>query len=848
MNLRLNVEKVLEESKFPAFFLSIDNKILKVNDPLLRLLNKKREDLEGKYCYEVVHGLQELPNFCPLKEGEPCLLSGCETNSALCPTCKICPEEVKPKTKGIFLKEFYEPRLKKYLRVTLFPLYEEDRPIGYLHFIEDETNKAELRRLLEAVVETYPGFFFVNDENFNILYMNENLKRLCNKEHPKCYEVIYGNHKPCSKCPLLFEGKLEEKEVYSPLLDKYFIRYFKIFKVNAEKTFKITFYADITEQIRLFEESGIALSVSTTEGTILRLNHRARELFGISDPALLKNYKAQDFWFNPEDRKAFIETLIKEKRVNHLEIRQKRLSGEPFIALISSRLYEEKGKKLIYSAFEDITNYLRAKEEAFKFIQRVLDFLPIGVSVIDTEDKVLFVNSRLSEITGYTKDELKGANLHQLLVADPHLKKRDKEVFQKISMGEKPKLAKRRVEFTARRKTGELFPAEVYFDEFIFEDKRLFIGIIQDVTERKLLEEKLFKEEKEVVLEKIAGGLAHDLNNLLMIVKGYLELLGERLKKYGEKELSYLFKVEEAFDRIKGLVSELFIISRGELKREEFTDLGEFLKKWVPFYLKGSSIALKLDIEENLYINLQENHLLSIIQNLVLNAREAMENAGELRIKAVKVDDWIKFEVSDTGPGMPEEVRAKIFEPGFSTKPHGTGLGLYVVKKLIDMYNGKIEVFSSLGKGTTFTLFFPSVKSLKEAEIQPTEKAKRGLRVLVMDDEAEIREVLREFLSEQGIQVETAEEGDSALEMILTAEREGKPYTHLFLDLTVPKGKGGIYLLRRLQEIGLDLTKIKSIIITGFTEAELKKEAEGLNLDAVLYKPFSLSKVLEILK
>ncbi|BAU23696.1 PAS/PAC sensor hybrid histidine kinase [Caldimicrobium thiodismutans] len=849
MKLNLNVERVLEESRFPAFFLSIDNKILKVNEPFLRLLNKKREDLEGKYCYEVVHGLKELPNFCPLKEGEPCLLSGCETNTAFCPTCKICPEDKKTKSKGIFFKDFYEPRLKKYLRVTLFPLYEEDIPIGYLHFIEDETQKAELRRLLEAVVDTYPGLFFVNDEKFNILYMNENLKRLCNTEHPKCYELIFGNDKPCSKCPLLIEGKVEEeKEVYSPLLDKYFIRHFKIFKINSEKIYKITFYADITEQIRLFEESGIALVVSTPEGEILRVNRRARELFGVSDPALLKNYRDQDFWLNPEDRKAFIEKLIKEKKINHLEFKYKRLSGESYTALISSRLYEENGKKLIYSAFEDITEYLRLKEEAFNFIQRVLEFLPIGVSVIDTEDKVIFVNSRLSEITGYSIDELKGVNLHQLLVADPNLRKRAKEVFQKISMGEKSKLAKRRIEFQARRKTGELFPAEVYFDEFIFEGKRLFIGIIQDVTERKLIEEKLFREEKEIVLEKIAGGLAHDLNNLLMIIKGYLELLGERLKKYGEKELNYLSKVEEAFDRMKNLVSELFIISRGELKREEFINLGEFLKKWAPFYLKGSSVALTLDIEENLFVNLQENHLLSIIQNLILNAREAMENSGELRIKAQKVDNFIKVEVSDTGPGIPEEVKNKIFEPGFTTKAHGTGLGLYVVKRIMDMYNGKIEIFSHPGEGTSVTLFFPSVKSLKGVEVEPSKKAKGTLKVLVMDDEAEIREVLKEFLSEQGIQIETAEEGETAFEMILSAEREGNPYTHLILDLTVPKGKGGIYLLRRLQEIGFDLRKVKSIIITGFTEEELKKEAEGLNLDAILYKPFSLSKVLEVLK
>lgn len=850
MMLKINLEKILEESKFPAFFLGLDNKILKVNEAFLKLLSKKREDLEGRYCYEVVHGLKELPQFCPLKEGEPCLLSGCEVNEAFCPTCKICPEDVKPKAQGILSKRFYEPRLKKHLRVTLFPLYSEDSPVGYLHFIEDETKQIELGRLLEFVVETYPGLFFVNDEKFNILYMNENLKKLCLKDNPKCYEIIYERERPCEGCPLLSDKEeVGEKELYSPLLDKYFLRYYRIFKVNSEKIYKVTFYADITEQVRLFEESGIALVVTTKEGDILRANRRARELFGISDPQILRNFKAQDFWLDPEERKAFIERLSREKRISHLEIRQKRLSGEPFYALISSSLYEKDGKALIYSAFEDITEYLKVKEEAFNFIQRILDFLPIGVAVIDAEDRLIFANTRLSEITGYSLEELKGANLHQLLVADPLLREKAKRVFQKIATGEKSHLARRRVEFSAQRKTGEVFPAEVYFDEFSFEGQRLFVGVIQDVTERKRVEERLLREEKEATLEKIAGGLAHDLNNLLMITKGYLELLRERIKTHGERPLGYLAKVEEAFDRMKGLVSELFIISRGELKREDFINLSEFLKKWVPFYLKGSSIALNLELEKNLYLNMQENHLLSIIQNLVINAREAMENVGEMRIRASQEKDEVRLEITDTGPGISDEVKAKLFEPGFSTKPHGTGLGLYVVKRLVDLYKGRLEIFSSPEKGTTFVLYFPSVKMPGlERGVDAKEVTERVFKVLIMDDEAEIREVLKEFLSEQGIQVETAEEGDSAFEIILSAEREGKPFSHLILDLTIPKGKGGFYLLRRLREAGFDLNKVKSIIITGFTEAEVKKESQDLKLDAILYKPFSLSSVLEVLK
>jgi len=202
--LKLNLSKILEESSFPSFLLDKDNRILLANEPFLRLLGKSREEVEGKFCYEVVHGLKEIPSFCHLKEGEVCLLTGCEGDK-ICPICKICEEKPKEEgLKGVYFKEFFEPRLQKDLRVTLFPLYDERGEFfGYLHFIEDRTEEKELGELLERVVETYPGLFFVNDEEFNILYMNKNLKSLCQREGEKCFEVIYGKDKPCETCPLL---------------------------------------------------------------------------------------------------------------------------------------------------------------------------------------------------------------------------------------------------------------------------------------------------------------------------------------------------------------------------------------------------------------------------------------------------------------------------------------------------------------------------------------------------------------------------------------------------------------------------------------------------------------------
>ncbi len=142
--LTLNLEKILSESPFPAFIIDNNNRILRANEAFLQFLNKKREEVEGKYCYELIHGLKEIPEFCPLKEGEVCLLTGCSLDKPECPLCPIesCKENPSSKVASYRFKEFFDPTLKKYLRVDLFTLYDERGEItGYLHFIEDRTEE-----------------------------------------------------------------------------------------------------------------------------------------------------------------------------------------------------------------------------------------------------------------------------------------------------------------------------------------------------------------------------------------------------------------------------------------------------------------------------------------------------------------------------------------------------------------------------------------------------------------------------------------------------------------------------------------------------------------------------------
>lgn len=565
--LTFNLEKIVRDSIYPAFVLSKDKEILLCNEAFSHFLGRPKEEILGRHCYEIVHGLKELPEFCPLKE--VCPISGCDKELSLCPTCHKC--SITGEIKGLYIREFLEPRINRYLRVSILPLYDlKGELAGYLHFIEDQT-----------------------------------------------------------------------------------------------------------EKIRLFEDAVPALIITTPEGDIVRVNKRAKELFKIKIKDIRPYYgkvKAQYFWVYPQKREKFLQLLKEAKEVYNFETELRDLEGNQFYALISSKLYEERGISLIYSAIEDVTNYLKVKEEALANVRKILDFLPIGIAVIDASDRVIFVNPKFLKLTGYSQEEILGASLHQLLVADEKLREAAKYVFEEIYLGRKSYLSKKRVEFVAKRKDGSTFPVEVFFEEFYLNGERYFIGTLQDITERKLFEERLLKEEKEFVIEKIAGGLAHDLNNLLMIVKGYLELLAERSSRYSEKERDYIEKLLYAFDRMKNLVSELFILSKGEFQTTEVVQVNNFLQNWIPFFLQGTAIKIHFELEPDLRLPMKESHFLSLIQNLVINAKEAMENVGELTVRAYKKDTELFIEIIDSGEGIPSHILKNIFEPGFSTKSHGSGL------------------------------------------------------------------------------------------------------------------------------------------------------------------------------
>ena len=860
MTYHLDIDKILESTELPAFLLSKDHIILKVNQAFCQFFGISREDVEGKKCYELVHGLSELPDFCPLlRDAYTCPFTwcpdeACEEKPASCPKEPSAElKEAKTAIKGFYHKDFFESKLKKHLLVTLISLYDErGEHFGYLHFIEDRTEEKEIEELLKATVDLYPGLFFINDENFKILYASKNLKPLIEKECPKCHYILYGRTGPCPDCPLLKGQGQEDRILFSPRLSKYFQRYFKVFRTRSGKTLKLTFYNDVTEIVRLFEENPVAIVITKPDGAVIKANRQARALFEVPEDFEGKYFNAKDLWVNPEEMQDFIYEVLAKVEVRAYEATLKTLNGKPFYALLSSKVYKQDGDIQIYTVLEDITEYLKVKEEAQKFFETLVELLPFGLALLDEEGRAVFVNSSLAKLTGYEKNELLNERPYDLLTPTPELRERARVAFSKIQRGQPSALVKKHVQTRLKRKDGSEVPIEIFFDEISFFGKRCFLGLIFDITERLILEEEARRAEKTSAVLQIAGGLAHDLNNLLMVIKGHLELLELKLKDaLDHDKAKHVKKVKEAFDRVSHKVLELFILSGRDLRRFEEIRLDKFIPEWVSFYLQGSEVKAELSVEERLKLLMDHAQLLSILQNLALNAKDAMGGKGVLKVSAFAEDDNVVLKFKDNGPGIPAELISKMFDPGFTTKPHGTGLGLTVVQRVVDLYGGQISVDSQVGKGTTFIIKLPRKPKLipisERMEVK-VEKVHAAKRVLILEDEEEVRELLAEVLRERGYEVETFEDGDSAFQAYKSAYEEGRPFEVLLLDLTVPQGKGGVYLIERLKEEELLPEGVKIFLMTGYTPKEVSERARHVRYDAVLYKPFPLEKLFEVIE
>ena len=349
----------------------------------------------------------------------------------------------------------------------------------------------------------------------------------------------------------------------------------------------------------------------------------------------------------------------------------------------------------------------------------------------------------------------------------------------------------------------------------------------------------------------LAGGIAHDFNNILMAIIGNISLAKLKLKEKDEAFL-LLSEAEKACFRAKSLTQQLLTFSKGGAPVKQTASLTEMLKDSVEFVLHGSNVRCDLTIADDLWpVDVDEGQINEVIHNLVINARQAMPNGGviEIHTKNKLLDQgkrFIEIILRDQGVGIPKENLQKIFDPYFTTKPKGNGLGLATTYAIIRNHGGTITVDSEVGHGTTFTIDLPASDKKSPEKIPIPETPRKGLgKVLVMDDEEPIQKFLKLLLNRLGYAADCACDGKEAVRMYQQAKETGYPFDAVIMDLTIPGEMGGREAVEELKKID---PKVKAIVSSGYSSDPIMADFKQYGFIGVLSKPYRIEDLNQLLR
>ncbi len=517
----------------------------------------------------------------------------------------------------------------------------------------------------------------------------------------------------------------------------------------------------------------------------------------------------------------------------------------PMVLHISERRHAEEKAKLAHAELNQV-------------FQTAAD----GMRIIDKDFNMLRMNETFLSLAGINKDEAKGKKCYEVFPSS-HCHTENcslRHVFR----------GKDRIEFESlrERKDGTRVSCIVTATAFRGTDGKL-IGIVEDfrdITEREKLEEQLLQAQKMEAIGQLAGGVAHDFNNILTAIIGYGNLLKTEISEDDPLQ-TYVARILASAERAANLTKGLLTFSRKQMISPKPVNLNELTKgiERLLSSLLGEDIELTVVLaDKDLNIIADVSQMEQVLMNLATNARDAMPDGGSLTIRTESIEfdnEFIKshgygrpgfyahISVEDTGEGMDEVTRERIFEPFFTTKEvgKGTGLGLSMVYGIIKQHNGYISVYSEPKKGTTFNIYLPLIKStIEEEKPRAFPVIKRGTEmVLIAEDDVEVRELTKKVLVGAGYTVLEAKDGEDALK-VFTENKEN--INLLILDVIMPKKNGkDVY-----DEIKKKRPDIKAIFMSGYNSDVIHKKGfleEGLDfLPKPLLSDELLIKIREVLE
>jgi len=548
--------------------------------------------------------------------------------------------------------------------------------------------------------------------------------------------------------------------------------------------------------------------------------------------------------------------LLEKMPTTSGEIRWMRTDRVPY--------YDANGKIMGVIVFSvDITELKRVEEALANEKERLdvtLRSIGDGVITTDVEGRVVLINQVTEQLTGWTQAEAAGKPLTEVFHIINELTREvcENPVEKVLKTGQIIGLANHTV-LVARDGTEYVIADS---GAPIRDSKGQIIGVVlvfRDITKQQKIEEELLKVEKLESIGILAGGIAHDFNNILTAIIGNISIAKLSIDPAGTA-YARLVEAEKASLQAKHLTQQLLTFAKGGAPIVKTTSIVDLIKESVTFTLRGSNVRCEFIIQDDLWpVEVDEGQIGQVLNNLIINADQAMPNGGLITVKAenvfVSTDDplplaageYVRLSIKDQGIGIPQEHLPKIFDPYFTTKQKGSGLGLATSFSIIKKHDGYINVETELGKGTTFYVYLPASRKAIVQQKVSDERLDIGNResVLVMDDEALIRDVTGQMLEIIGYVPAYACDGDEAIMLYKNALQAGCPFDAVIMDLTIPNGKGGKETIRKLREID---PNVKAIVSSGYSNDPVMANYQAYGFQAVITKPYKIKELSEILR
>jgi two-component system, cell cycle sensor histidine kinase and response regulator CckA len=549
----------------------------------------------------------------------------------------------------------------------------------------------------------------------------------------------------------------------------------------------------------------------------------------------------------------FLDEICRSGNRQKCELRLDRADGTSFWGLIQSNGLKDAENRLVCRAsIMDITSRKETEEavcEQRNLLKKIFSEMPGLHSLKDCNFNYQYVNPAFHQFLGRKEEEILGRTDLELLPLQKARKYR-KEDIEVVESGQPLVLEENVSTPLFGKKWLQVTKIPIKDQEGRVAG---IISSINDITERKKMENELLKMQKLESVGVLAGGIAHDFNNLLTGILGNIELakmyVGPESKAHPR-----LVQAENASLAAKNLTRQLLTFSRGGAPVTKTASVAELVRDSTEFTLRGSNIRVLFELPTDLWLaEIDEGQISQVIQNLVKNADQAMPEGGTLEIRVrntkltkknglpLKAGCYLEVSVKDNGQGIPEKIQGRIFDPYFTTKPQGSGLGLAVCYSIIKQHMGHLDVDSQPGIGTTFRFFLPASCRAAAGENPPPEMVLTGHgRVLVMDDDDTVREIAGEMLRVIGYDVDFAADGLEAVKSWIRARRLGKPFTAVLMDLTVRGGMGGREAAGKLLELD---PEVKVIAASGYATDPVMTDYRHYGFSGAVHKPFRIQEL-----